>query len=215
MPPGNLGSTRDASWLNALGAHGDTMDICAPKDGFVTDVLFTAADRKVKTGSPLLQMDTDYEDRMASRLATREAVREISSAQYTGPQLQLLTDLAQVAVDLASTKADKAKRKYLSLTTGVQQGITPTPDMVMAQNDSTIADLELDRAKKQQEQLKYVIERHTEIDAKAKEFFEEEEAFISKRRMRLTIVAPVDGEAKFLVAKGSFAKRGTVLVRIE
>ena len=59
------------------------MDICAPKDGFVNDVLFTAADRKVKTGSPLLQMDTDYEDRMASRLATREAVRGILARHST------------------------------------------------------------------------------------------------------------------------------------
>jgi multidrug efflux pump subunit AcrA (membrane-fusion protein) len=80
------------------------MDICSPKDGFVVK-LFVGDGDQVTKGSPLIQMDSDHEDRHLESLATADSIREIRAAQFQGDQLKLLRDMAQLNVDLACGKA--------------------------------------------------------------------------------------------------------------
>ena len=191
------------------------VDVCSPKDGFVTKVFVQEGQPVKATTTTLLQMDTDAEDRHAERVQTRESIREIRAAQYTGPQLDLLTAIAKLAVDLATERANEAKykRDYWGEHFALGGNIY---DLELAKSDYAQSQLEQARAEAQQKQLEFAVKRHNEIDALAKRLNKDEEDFIAKRRNRLKIVSPIDGRVKkLLVAEGSFAELGSVVMEIE
>jgi multidrug resistance efflux pump len=189
------------------------MDVCSPKDGFVLK-LFVQDKQEVKTGTPLLQMDNDVEDRNAEHIEALEAIREVRSSRYIGPQLDLLRKVAQNAVALAGEQANEAKVKYDIQEGYVKVGAFNGQDYLVAKSRYSQAQYELERAKDQQAQVEFAIARHTQTDALAKKLSETHLSFISKKKERLKLVAPRDGHVKLLVAEGSFAELGSVLMEI-
>jgi len=80
------------------------MKVRSPKSGFVIQ-LFVKDQEHVAVGSPLLQMDSDAEDRYMSHLEILEKMRELKAAQYIGPEVEVTRSLAQVAVDTSAKRA--------------------------------------------------------------------------------------------------------------
>ena len=85
------------------------MDICSPKDGFVVKIWPKEGD-SVEFNLPILQMDSEDEDKALERLKYIEAARKIRSAQYTGAQLKLLQDSAKLAIDKATATLETNNR---------------------------------------------------------------------------------------------------------
>jgi multidrug resistance efflux pump len=189
------------------------MNITSPKDGFVIKVV--VKDKQVvKTGDLLLQMDSEQEDRNAARVETMESIRQLRSAQYTGPQLDLLRAIAKIAVDLASEKAGEMKLKFENATRGLALGLINKFDFDLVKSDYTQAQLEQSRAEAQQKQLEFSITRHNQADALAKQQSEDLKSYIARKKERLKVVASKDGHVKLLVAEGSFAELGSVLLEV-
>jgi multidrug resistance efflux pump len=189
------------------------MDICCPKDGFVTKVLVMDG-KQVLKNTLLLQIDSELEDRMMDRVATREATRAIRAAQFTGEQLQLLKTIAQLGVDMSTESLREIQRNYDLSSRLAIAGSFPEPNLRPMEHDLTMAKLALTRAQAQAKQLEYAATRHQQIDRFAKALSDSEKQFILDKKKRLGIVAPSDGKLRLLVAEGSFAELGSVLLRL-
>lgn len=190
------------------------MDICAPKDGFVVK-LFVRDHDQVQIGKPLLTMDSEAEDRSAEHMQKMESAREIWQAQYTGPQLDLLREIAKLAVDLASEKVTEAQAKLIRPQALAVSGAVPdVSDFQVAKSEHAQSLLEVKRAQAQQMQLEYAVTRHAETSALLKQMSDNQLEFIARKKERLSIASPSGGRVKLKVAEGSFAKRGSVLVEI-
>lgn len=190
------------------------MNISSPKDGFVVK-LFVKDGDPVKRFAPLVQMDTDWEDRLADRVTKRQSIADARSTQYSGEQLKQLQDLAQLAVDIAKTNVDAIQRAY-DINAGVNRlGGYQAALLKIDEAHLTQARMEQTRAELQQKQLNSSVTRHAQMDALAKKLSQDELDFLSARKDRLKIAAPIDGHVKLLVAEGGFAKRGTFLMEIK
>jgi multidrug resistance efflux pump len=174
------------------------MDVCSPKNAFVTEV-FVINGGHVEIGAPLVQMDTDAEDRALERLRLTEHARQLRSAQYQGEELQLLLNIAQLTVDSAQSRSDTSAKPG----PGVAQATA-----VMNKND-------YQKAVQRQRQLGYSLKRYAAIDELAQEMNREQIDYITKRRDRLKLVAPSAGKVRLMVGKNSFAALGSVLLQIE
>ena len=190
------------------------MEVCAPRDAFVIN-LFVSDHDQVKIGSPLLQLDTDVEDRHAEHVQKMEASRIVWEAQYTGSQLDLLREIAKLAVDIANEKVKQAKINYDWEKALVMAGVPTSGNYLgvrKSEYDQSL--LEVTKAEAQQKQLEYAVTRHAETSALVKKMNNDQLEFIAKRKGRLSIAAPSTGQIKLRVAEGSFAKRGSVLMEI-
>jgi multidrug resistance efflux pump len=189
------------------------MDVCSPKDGFV-EKLFVHDKETVHAGARLIQMDSDLEDRIAERVKLLESIREIAASKYIGEELDLLYKIAQNGVDLANEQSNEAKLRLGKATTDLKIGAEVPTDFLVVKSRFNQAQFEEKRASYQQKQVEFAIARHSKTNALAKELSENHLTFVSKRKERLTIVAPRDGRVKLLVAEGSFAELGSVLIEI-
>ena len=181
------------------------MDVCAPKDGFVAK-LFVHHQQEVKAGAPLLQMDSDLEDRQTERVRIFESIRETRFSRYTGQELDLLRKVAQNAVDLSTEQVNEAKLKFDWEAANMSIGAEHGTDFSLAKSRYVQAQFEQQRAAYQQAQVEFGITRNTQTNALAKELSESHLAFIFQRKDRLNVVAPTDGRVNLLVAEGSVAE---------
>jgi multidrug resistance efflux pump len=181
----------------------------------VTEV-FVHQGQQINVGTPMFQMDTDAEDMALKRVQTSESVRAIRSAQYAGPQLEVVRDLAKLAVEKATANLVPAKFASGHAQAEIIGGVAQQPQTAIEAVKNQLAQIELDQAKDQQKQLEFAIERHNKIDDLAKQLSQEQEAFLNRKRERLTVRAPHQGRVKsLLVGKGSFAELGSILGQIE
>jgi len=191
------------------------MDVCSPKDGFVFKLL-VKNDDEVKIGTPLLQMDSEVEDRNTEHVQKMDSVREIRAAQYIGPQLVLLRALAKLAVDLATEKTRAAKQSYDLINREFHFGLLKVSDTYEPESTYIQSQLEQSRAEAQQKQLEYAVKRHTETNDLAKRLSDEHLAFLKRKKDRLSMTASTPGRVKNLrVGEGSFAELGSVLMEIQ
>ena len=190
------------------------MDVCSPKDSFIVKLLVIDGST-VNPGTPLVEMDSDWEERIAERIRVREVLREINFAQLAGDQLELVRSSAKAAVDLAETQyklaSDTAdfQRKMIPL------GILNAIDVLPSQSRLARATFDRDRAHANQKQLEYAIDRHTKTHELAKKFNEYSAAYMKKRIERLKVAAPIAGHVKLHVQVGSFAQLGSTLLEIQ
>jgi hypothetical protein len=73
---------------------------------------------------------------------------------------------------------------------------------------------EYERAKGQQQRLDFSVTRHNQLNELAKKWYERQKEFVTLRKSRLKIGAPIDGKVKLLVEEGSFAKYGNIIVEV-
>jgi multidrug resistance efflux pump len=189
------------------------MDVCSPKDGFVVS-LFVKDGQAVKSGELLLQLDSASEDRNLERVQTAESVRAIRAAQYTGPQLEVLRQIAQAAIDMAAARLEPLQAAYTVAMRQEQLGVNTTLDRLEREADRLLAEAELARAQAQQKKLEFSVQRHADTDALAKLFTKDEKAFYLKRKELLAIKAPKSGRVKLHLAQGSFAEIGSILAQV-
>lgn len=189
------------------------MNVCAPKDGIVIKVL--VKDKAVvKAGSPLLQMDSDWEDKFEEYLDKSEKTRQIKASKYTGQELEVIRAATQLAVDLSTERA-KAAQKIDDYHWGqVENGVPIYLNIHEA--DFTLAQAKLDqgKAETQQKQLEFAISRFNQLNELAKKWYEDQKAFVAKRKSLLTVTAPIDGKVTLLVGTGSYAKHGNSIAKI-
>jgi len=189
------------------------MDVCSPKDGFVIKMLAQEGE-VVQVGAPLLEMDSDWEQRMAERIRTREALRLIDARQYTGEQMALVIAVAQAALDSAEAQFKEAERKHHSDTRLLENGALTAEYKPSIEAKFAQATFDRERARVDMKQLKYFIDRQGEIQDLAKSLNERYAADIQKRIERLKIAAPTAGKVKLCAQQGSFAQLGSKLLEI-
>jgi multidrug resistance efflux pump len=189
------------------------MNICAPKDGFVIKV-FVKDNAVVKAGSPLLEMDSDWEDRYEAHLDKSEKAREIKYSKHTGKELEVIRAAAQLAIDLSSERT-KARQGIDDIESNkINMGV---PDYeTIWQTHDLLAQAKLDQAKAetQQKQLEFAITRFNQLNELAKKWYEDQKAFLAKRKSLLTVTAPIDGKVTLLAGVGSYAKHGNAIAEI-
>jgi multidrug resistance efflux pump len=192
------------------------MDICSPKDGFVLE-LFVQPSSRVEVGQPLIQLDSEFEDRALARIDTMEATRQLTAAQYKEPQVDLIRQIASIAVSVAEanmTLQTKVNHENHRLT---QSGAANPnqPNALVQEYNVVNATKQHEKAVNQLKQFELSVSRHNEIDALASKHAAVERGFIENRKTLLKILAPIAGIVDFRVAKGSFAELGSILLSIK
>jgi hypothetical protein len=143
-----------------------------------------------------------------------EAIRELRSSQYSGPSLELIAELAQVAIDLSNEELNEANAHYQGQAFRAGQGIGDGEQLQATRAQLAQAELNRRKAMAQQQQLQLAIARHHESDAIAKHHIETLKEYIAKRKSRLLVTAPVAGKVRLVLTERSFAELGTVVLTI-
>jgi multidrug efflux pump subunit AcrA (membrane-fusion protein) len=190
------------------------MDVCSPKDGFVM-LLHVNDGESPKRNDLLVELDTDAEDRATKRLQATDDTRSVKMAQYTGPELDLLREIAQIAVDLTGQDITNTSRDLALAQKREQLGVGQAADTSQAKSNHEMADLQHKKAVAQQKQLEFAVKRHEAVNKIAQQVSAFQMKQIQDTRNRMRIAAPIDGKVTLLVGKGSFAELGSVLLRIE
>jgi multidrug resistance efflux pump len=189
------------------------MDVCSPKDGFVMKLL-VRENQAVEAGATLLELDSEREEAIAERIRNREKLRELYAAQYSGEQLALARSIAKSAVDSATEQFTQVKLQADVDASKVDHGLLPAEIEIPGKIKLAQASFDLDRARSDQKQLEYSIERHLKSNELAKSLNEYYLTAIKKRIERLKITAPISGHVKLQVQQGSFAELGSTLLEI-
>ncbi|HEV3457555.1 MAG TPA: hypothetical protein VHG32_13410 [Thermoanaerobaculia bacterium] len=189
------------------------MDHQSPKDGFVITVL--AADQaQVTRGTPILQMDTEDEDKELGRLRTMEAVRALVASQYQGDELANTLALAQNAVTLGE-KTERETHTALQIAeVHVKSGTYKDIELISATYDHDKAQLTLEKARENLKKLNFAIDRQAKSNALVRAHLQDEEQRIMRRKELLTVKATVGGRLRLNLAPGVFVKLGDVLFSI-
>jgi pyruvate/2-oxoglutarate dehydrogenase complex dihydrolipoamide acyltransferase (E2) component len=176
------------------------MDVCSPKNGFVTEV-FVSNGQHVEVGAPLLQMDTDAEDRALERLRITEQARQIRSAKYQGEELELMRTIASLTVASAQASSDESSKLGL----GVKALSTAA-----ALNKNAY-----EKTLQHKKELEYSINRYLKIDRLGEEANRGYSEYLAKRKSRMKLLAPVAGKVRLMVGQNSFAAVGTILLKLD
>ena len=91
------------------------MKVRSPKSGFVIQLFVKDQEHVALLGSPLLQMDSDAEDRYMSHLKILEKMRELKTSQYIGPEVEVTLSWAQVAVEISRPSARRTKAMFIAI----------------------------------------------------------------------------------------------------
>lgn len=191
------------------------MEITAPKDGFVVEVLFDEG-KEVKGGTPLIRMDDYEESREENRLKTMQLVRGITAEQLTGKQFEINKKLAQIAVDLAAETLRIAEKRLAAYKEGAEIGaMTVVMTVLDAESNRNLAALQKAKAEAQLQQFDLTIDGSRRINEAIEAHMAYEKTVIERQKSSVVILAPVPGKVSFRVGKGSFAELGSVLAVIE
>jgi multidrug resistance efflux pump len=189
------------------------MNVRSPKNGFVIK-LFVTEKKSVKLGSPLLQMDSDAEDRYSDHLDVLEGMRVIRAAQYTGAELDLTRSLAKISVETSEISLKDATQEYLWWEGMLRKGLAGAIDPVRFENEMAQSKWKNERAKGQQQRLEFLVARHNQLNELAAKWYERQKEFVAVRKGHLKIAAPANGKVKLLVEEGSFAKYGNIIAEV-
>lgn len=169
---------------------------------------------RVKIGDPLLQMDSDREDKDTEQVNALEAIRKIRADQFKGPELALLQTIAKTAVEIATEKTNTDTTDADRADKLVKLGSLDPFVATVARAKARESQLALDRATAQQSQLQFAISRHSQVDVIAKQMDDNRLALLAKQKNQLSIMSPVAGTVHLHVGTGSFAELGSVLLEI-
>lgn len=191
------------------------MEVCSPKDGFVFQV-HVQDGLQVEVGTLLIEMDSDVEDRFAEQIRVREELRKINETRYSDEQVALLRSIAKAAVDTAEAQYKDANTQHDVTIEYANVGAIGNVDLVKASAEAKLAQarFDRDRARADQKELEYAIDRFTKRNELSKNLNQYYLTYIKKRIARLKITAPVAGHVKFYVQQGSFAQLGGKLLEI-
>jgi multidrug resistance efflux pump len=190
------------------------MKVRSPKSGFVMQ-LFVKDQEHVAVGSPLLQMDSDAEDRYTSHLEILDKMRELKASQYIGPEVEVTRSLAQVAVDTSAKRAKDESEVYGYYVQLAKQGVANIVQYAPAESTFEQARWEHTRAEGQQQRLEFSISRYIQLNDLAKKWNMDQRAFVALRKARLKVLAPITGKVSVFVAEGSYAKYGNVIMEVK
>lgn len=190
------------------------LNIRSPKNGFVIK-LFVSDNETVKAGARLLQMDSEIEDKYSRHLQVLETMREVRAAKYTGPELEVLRTAAKLSVDTSADRLKSASQIEFIAKARAVKGLLDWPDYYNTASLKAQAEWEHGRAEAQQKELEFAVARHNQLNDIAKNWNDDQQAYIAKRKSHLTVLSPIDGNVKLLIGEGSFAKHGNVILEIE
>jgi multidrug efflux pump subunit AcrA (membrane-fusion protein) len=86
------------------------MEIDAPKSGFIVKILVKDGSH-VDAGTPLILMDSDWEDRYLRYLEVNDRMREARTAKYRAEQLRLAREANRIAAGTSEAQVKDAQEQ--------------------------------------------------------------------------------------------------------
>lgn len=189
------------------------MELKSPKDGFVAEITARNGDNVVE-GAVICRIDPEDELRIRGQVEMAGQFIRLQGNLLNPEQIASRRRMIEIAVEIAAKYVEYATAKLEN--EKIAQRVGPGSEIAVKQAETALvkATAEKEKADLALKAFEFYTKQMLASQEIVKNQITAELAYVERKMERLTIQAPIKGNLKLLVAKGSFLKQGQVLAEI-